>query len=137
MHLDFKTHTNIVLTSTRLYRAFKSGEKWIIKQWLNEHIEDEVLHDAFAVLFSTISHRQAGWTLDTGRMFLKDYNAINQKPFHSKFSWQLSQALALSELHELVEHFFKIYVKDAYRQLFRIQPGRVPVRLIEYLSKWR
>jgi hypothetical protein len=68
-------------------------------------------------------------------MFLKDHNVIDQKPFHSKFSWQLSQALVLADLHELVEHFFKIYVKDAYRQLFRMQPGRVPVRLLECLSK--
>lgn len=105
------------------------------KKWLDEHVGDEVLHDAFTALSSTIFYRQSGWTPDTGRMFLRDYYAIDQKPFHSKFSWQLSQAFILAEIHELVEHFFKAFVKQALRLLLNMQLCHVDVKLTGSRSK--
>ena len=95
---DVPSAKALALTSSSFFQTFLNAQELILNQVLQNEMDTEVLRDYLTAL--SVSQIQV-WNKDAIRKILDEY--FGGSSSHTSHKWKLSEALAISKLHEYVD----------------------------------
>jgi hypothetical protein len=106
-----------VLSGAAFYRAFKSGESHIVRQFVRHKVPVKFFHDA-VVAFRAIGAQS--WPDEDIETLLAKYFSRDEEYFAGPDAFWLDQGAAIVELHKIVEFFCDKLASEA---LAAMSPG--------------